>query len=215
MPDHPIPTTFSSQDVEIVEQQTVFKGYFRIDRYTIRHRHFDGSWSKPFTREVFERGHAAAALLYDPNLNKIVLIEQFRIGVLGQTNNPWLIELVAGIIEPGETIEEVVRREIQEEAGLIATDLIPIVDYWVSPGGTSEKVSLFCARIDAKQAVGIYGLKDEDEDIRVLAFDAKEIDRLLAEKKVCNAATIIALQWFQRNEKTVRETWLRDQHEPR
>lgn len=203
-------TIFTTQDVVILTKETVYQGYFRIEKFNLKHRLFAGGWSQPFIREIFERGHAAGALPYDPVLQKIVLIEQFRVGTLGQTETPWLLELVAGIIEPGETAAAVARRETQEEAGLIASDLLPICDYWVSPGGTSEKVSLFCARVDAKNAGGIHGLLEEHEDIRVHAFDTEEVYRMLGQGRICNAATIIAVQWLQLHETDVRNTWLKN-----
>lgn len=200
---------FTSSDVTILEKKAVYQGYFRIDKYVVKHRLFRGGWTKPFAREVFERGHAAAALLYDPNLNKIVLIEQFRIGAIAaQSDQPWLLELVAGIIETGETPEQVAIRETQEEAGLQVKAIIPICEYWVSPGGTSEKVAVFCAQVDASQANGIHGLEEESEDIRVHCFDVAEVYQLLAQGHICNAPTIIAVQWLQLHEREVRAKWL-------
>lgn len=202
-------SVFTSKDVEVLNKETVYQGYFRIEKYTLKHRLFRGGWSESFIRELFERGHAAAVLLYDPVLHKIVLIEQFRIGTLGHTDNPWLLELVAGIIDdPSETTEQVAVRETQEEAGLEILDLLPICDYWVSPGGTTERVALFCARVDASQAGGWHGLAEESEDIRVLVFDVAEVYKLLATGQICNAATIIAVQWFQLHEQEVRQKWI-------
>ena len=198
---------FTAKDVEILSKEIAYQGYFRIEKYTLRHRLFRGGWSTPFTRELFERGHAVAVLLYDPKLHKIVLIEQFRIGALGKTDNPWLLELVAGIIEPGETTSEVAIRETQEEAGLHIFEMLPICNYWASPGGSTEKVTLFCAKVDASLAGGLHGLAEESEDIRVLVFEVDEVYKLLAAGKICNAPTIIAVQWFQLHEQEVRNKW--------
>src|ERR1700748_3636597 len=90
---------------EILERKTVFQGYFRIDRYVFKHKKFDGSWTGPVTREIFERGHAAAVLLYDPVRDEVALIEQFRAGALAAGWNPWQIEIVAGIVDAGEAGE--------------------------------------------------------------------------------------------------------------
>jgi ADP-ribose pyrophosphatase len=84
--------------VEILDQTVGYNGYFRIERYRLRHRLFSGTWSRELVREVFERGHAAAVLPYDPVLDQVVLIEQFRIGALQTPGDPWLVEIVAGII---------------------------------------------------------------------------------------------------------------------
>lgn len=203
----PYTPAFTHKDIEIIEQNTVFQGYFRLDRYHIRHRLFQGGWSQTLPREVFERRQAAGVLLVDPVLNKIVLIEQFRVGICQHTEYPWLLELVAGIIEPDETPAEVAKRESQEEAGVMIQDLIPIIDYWVSPGASSEKVSLFCARVDASVAGGVHGLPEEGEDIRVWVFSIQEVYEMLAAGQINNAPTLIALQWFKLNEQKVRMYW--------
>lgn len=199
---------FNKSDIEILEKKTAYQGHFRIDKYQLRHKLFQGGFSKPLTRELFERGHAVAVLLVDPVLRKIVLIEQFRMGALNHPQSSgWLLELVAGIIEPDEAPEDVARREVQEEAGLAARDLIPIIDYWVSPGASSERVTLFCARVDASQAGGVHGLVEEGEDIRVWVFTVAEVYQLLEEGKLNNALTIIAVQWFKLNEQKVLAQW--------
>lgn len=200
---------FSQKDLKILEKHTVYRGYFSIEKYSVQYRLFAGGWSKPVTREVFERGQAAAALLFDPVLNKIVLIEQFRVGVLGKNENPWLLELVAGIIDAGETPEQVALRETQEEAGLAAKQLMSICEYWASPGVCTETITLFCARVDASNAGGIHGLAEEQEDIRVHVIDTAIAYALVTNGTIKNAPTIIALQWLQLHEQTVKEKWLK------
>src|SRR5262249_36602957 len=103
-----------NKDVEILEKSERYRGHFRIDRYRLRHRLFPGGWSGTFDRELFERGHAVGVLPYDAAADAIVLIEQFRIGALVAGMEPWLIEVVAGIVEEGEEPEEVARREALE-----------------------------------------------------------------------------------------------------
>ena len=122
------------KDIEVLEKTTPYKGHFRIDHYRLRHKKYDGEWSPPLSREVFERGHAAAVLLYDPIRDEVVLIQQFRPGAYAAGLMPWLTEIVAGIIEPGETPEDVVRREAKEEAGVEITDLELIGRYNGDPG---------------------------------------------------------------------------------
>ena len=160
--------------VEIIHRKTAFKGYFQVDHYRLRHRKFDGGWTESMDREVFERGHAAAVVLYDPRLDVVVLIEQFRVGAYAAGVEPWLIEVVAGIIDPGETPEAVVRREAQEEAGCAIGDLHPIGSFLATPGGSSETLTLFCGRVDASEAGGIHGLDHEGEDIRVCHSNARK-----------------------------------------
>ena len=194
-------------DVDILERQTVFRGYFRIDRYRLRHRTFAGGWTGEILREVFERGHAVAVLLYDPALDQVVLIEQFRIGAHAAGRPAWLLEIVAGIIGEGESVEEVARRETLEETGCTAADLIPIGDYLPTPGGSSETVSLFCARIDARTAGGIHGLAHEHEDIRTVVMGAGEIIARLEDGRLDNSAIMIAVAWLARNRERLRALW--------
>jgi ADP-ribose pyrophosphatase len=208
------PAANPNTDIQILEHQVAYEGVFRIEKYKLRFRLFDGSCCGEIEREIFERGHAVAGLLFDPVLNKIVLIEQFRLGAYQQVENPWLLEIVAGIIDKDETPVDVLKRETQEEAGLTILDYIPIYQYLVSPGACTETVSLYCARVDASKAGGIYGLAHEHENIRVLVFDVNEVYELLATDKIKNAVAIIAIQWFQLNEKMVRAKWGNDKLPP-
>lgn len=193
--------------VEVIEQETPFRGYFRIDRYALRHELFAGGMSEPLTREVFERGHAAAVLPYDPRRDEVVLVEQFRIGAYAASRHPWLIEIVAGIIDPGETARTVAHRELSEEAGLVADAFEPIGDVFLSPGGTSETVALFCARVDSSQADGIHGLDHEHEDIRVAVMAFAAARAALERGDIVSAPAVIALQWLALHRERLRQIW--------
>jgi ADP-ribose pyrophosphatase len=195
------------EDVDIIEKITPFQGYFRIDRYTLRHRRHDGGWTAPMTREIFERGHAAAVLLYDPVRDEVGLIEQFRPGAWAAGWHPWLIEVVAGIIDDGATPEDVAIREAQEEAGVAIGDLLPICKYLVTPGGSTETMELFCARVDAADLDGIHGLEEEGEDIRVFSVPADEAIGWIASERVLNSCAIIALQWLALNRSQLIARW--------
>ncbi|MDX2144576.1 MAG: NUDIX domain-containing protein [Rhodospirillaceae bacterium] len=200
-------TALGASDIEVLEKTTAFQGYFRIDRYTLRHARFDGGWTKPMTREVFERGHAAAVLPYDPSLGQFVLCQQFRIGAYAGHMPAWQVELVAGIIEDGESAEQVVIREGMEEAGLAITELIPISHYLVSPGGTTETLALYLGRVSASNAGGIFGLDSENEHIRVFTVDERELRRMLDSGEMTNAQILIASQWFFLNREHVISKW--------
>jgi len=193
--------------VELLEKSESYSGFFRINRYRLRHRLFAGGWSGVIEREVFERGHAVGVLPYDPVADSLVLIEQFRIGALAAGMSPWLIEVVAGIIEEGEAPEEVARRETLEEAGLEIQALIPMCRYLVSPGGSSESVRLYCGRVDSRRAGGIHGLAEEHEDIRVDHLPYGEAMHLLEEGLVTNSVGLIALQWLALHRDRVRAAW--------
>ena len=190
---------FVRDDVQIVKTETVFKGFFRIDKVTLRHKLFRGGWSGEFPRELFERGEAVCVLLYDPQRDGVTLVEQFRIGALDDERSPWLLELVAGMVEPGESAEDVARRETEEEAGCRFYDLLPVCRYWVSPGGTSERVHLFCGLIDSEGVGGIHGLEEENEDIRLVKMTFTDAWQRLEKGDINNAATIMALQWLKLN----------------
>ena len=190
--------------VEVIAKETAFDGYFRIDRYRLRHRLHAGGWSGELVREVLERGHAVAVLPYDPVAEVAVLIEQFRVGPYARGESGWLLETVAGIIEPGETPEAVARRETGEETGLAVRALVPIADFYVSPGGTTQFNNLFCATVDATDAGGIHGLAHEGEDIRVVPVPLADLPALIAGGTIRDATTLIALQWLLANHETLR-----------
>lgn len=188
---------YSHNDVKILKKDVLHEGFCRIERYTLQNKMFDGSWTKPYTREFMAKPKAAVALPYDPVLDKVILIEQFRVGALFQKQSPWLLELVAGIMDKeGESFEDLIKRELWEEAGLEALELTHICDYLTSPGGTSEEVRLFYAKVDATRAPKYCGLKHENEDIKIHVVSSQEAFDLMHKGVIHNAAAIIALQWL-------------------
>lgn len=195
----------AKQDVEIVSKKTAYQGYFRIDKYKVRYELFEGGKGAIVARELFERGQVAAVLPYDPKRDKVVLIEQFRLGAMKDERSPWLLEIVAGVLEVGETHEELIHREAKEEAGIILTDLIPICHYWVSPGGCTERVALYCGKVDSTTANGIHGLDHESEDILVHVVDMQEAFDMVRNGMINNAPAIIGLQWLELNYKGLRK----------
>ncbi len=199
--------TMTAKDVEILEHRVLYKSYFRLESFRIRHRKFAGGWTGEITRELFERGHAAAALLYDPALDRVALVEQFRVGALAAGRRPWVVEIVAGIVEKGETAEDVVRREAVEEAGVEIADLEPIHVMLASPGGTSETCAVFCGRADLSKAGGIHGLLEEGEETRVLAMPAADAFKLMEDGKIENATCLVALQWLALNRDKLLKKW--------
>ena len=196
------------EDVRLIERSTAFKGYFRIDRYRLRHRLFGGGMSRELVREVFERGHVAGVLPVDPNLDRVVLIEQFRIGPYVMGWDPWLLEGVAGIIDEGESPEQVCRREAKEEADCSITALVPIARYLSSPGAQSEVVNLYCGRTDSRELGGVHGLPEEGEDIKVHVLPIDAALAMLDEGRIVNGKTIIALQWLALHYERLKKEWL-------
>ena len=194
-------------EYEVLERDRCFQGFFRMDRVRLRHELFAGGWGTPVVREVMVREPVVVVLPYDPVLDRVVLLEQFRIGAVGAASSPWMLEVVAGIIEPGETPEEVARRELVEEAGCEALDLVPVYQYQSSPGGLAEHVSLFCARVDAGGVGGIHGVPGEGEDIRAFTVTRQEAMAALADGRINSASPIIVLQWLQANHEQLRKRW--------
>ena len=194
--------------VELIEKQAAFSGYFRIDRFRLRFPLYEGGMSREVSREVLERGQVAAVLLVDPNRDAVVLIEQFRPGPYAAGEQPWMIEAVAGVIEDNEDAAEMALREAKEEANCDITDLLPVMRFFTSPGASTESVTLFCGRVDSSNAGGVHGLEEEGEDIRVMVVSVGEALSLLADGKILNAKTIIALQWLASNYDAVKKRWL-------
>lgn len=193
--------------VEITQRENCFKGFYRLDRLHLRHELFKGGMSPEISRELFVRHDAVCVLPYDAKRDEVVLIEQFRVGVLGKTDNPWLIELVAGLIDKDEQPEEVAHREAEEEAGLTFSAMLPITQYFPSPGGSSEFVHLYLGHCDSEGAGGIHGLESEAEDIRVSVWALDDALQAMRDGRIVNAATLIALQWLALNRNEVRGLW--------
>lgn len=198
---------FSAKDIELVGTEPLFKGYFKMTKFHFRHKLFNGGVSEIVQREVFERGHAAGVLPYDPNTGEFVLIEQVRIGALETSDKPWLIEIVAGIIDEGETAESVCFREAEEEAGVKVERITKALSYLASPGGTTERMDIFIGKVDATSASGVHGLDYENEDILVHRVPEKTAMQWIEEGKIDNAAAIIALQWFALNKQKLLDDW--------
>lgn len=202
-----LPVTFAKNDVEIIARETLYSGFFSMDLYRFRHRLFNGEMSGEIKREIFERGHAAVLLPFDPVRDEVVLVEQIRIAAYYVSESPWLLEMVAGMIEEGESVEDVARREALEEAGLVVGRTKPVLSYLASPGGTSERLSIMVGEVDATTAEGIHGLADENEDIRVHVVSREQAYQWVEEGKIDNAASVIALQWLQLHYQTLRNEW--------
>ncbi|MFZ5579948.1 MAG: NUDIX domain-containing protein [Pseudomonadota bacterium] len=184
---------------ELLERELIYQGFFRMERYHLRHQRYAGGWTETIRREMFERGHAVAVLPYDPKRDAVVMLEQFRPGGLEAPGGPWLREFPAGMIEPGEQPEEVARREMMEESGLTPIRLEYITRFWVSPGGTTESLYLYYAEVDSEGVGGLHGLEHEHEDILVRVVPREEALAMLAQGLICSAAPMILMQWLQLN----------------
>ncbi len=203
MPTPPLP----NETVELVDHAVAFQGYFRVGRYFFRHGLYQGGQSGILKREVFERGHAAAVLPYDPLRDEIVLIRQFRAGAYVAGRHPWTWEIVAGILEGDESPEQLIRREAVEEAALEIRDVIPMHAVVLSPGACSETCATYLGRVDSAKAGGVYGLESEGENILVKVLPFSEARAMLDRDEIGNAIGVIALQWLALHRDEVRARW--------
>lgn len=199
---------FSKQDVVLEKRETLFKGFYRVDKLHLRHRQFAGGMGPLITREMFVRHPAVGVVVYDADADAVLLIEQFRVGAL-DNEYPWQMEIVAGLVEPGESLETVARRETQEEAGVVVDLMEKVMDFLPSPGGSDEHFTLFVARADLSMAGGIHGLPEEGEDIRVNVMSLNQALAAMQRGRINNAAAIIALQWLALNKARLQARWKR------
>ncbi|UPQ88445.1 ADP-ribose diphosphatase [Vibrio sinaloensis] len=197
---------FTAEDVEIISKETLFQGFFSMVKYRFKHKLFAGGWSAEIEREMFERGHAAALLPYDPVTDQVVIIEQIRVGAL-EHSSPWQLEIVAGMIEPDEEAEQVVRREAVEEAGIEIGQIEKVTSYYPSSGGCSELLDVYVGQVDASTAHGVHGLDYEGEDIRVHVISRQQAYQWVVDGRFENGASIIALQWLELNQQRLKKQW--------
>lgn len=198
---------FTAQDVETTSQSTLYKGFYQMQEFRFRHKLFAGGWSKEVRREMLLAKDAVAVLPYDPLTQEFVLIEQFRYGAHLSSHNPWLIEVIAGMIEEDEAPEQVCHREAFEEAGIRLLQLHKALSYMSSPGGTTERLHIYMAKVDASSAHGVHGLDSESEDILVHRIAESEAREWMQNGKIDNAAALIALQWFFLNKRSLLSDW--------
>ena len=195
-------------DIEILARTTSYRGFLRIDELKLRHKLFAGGWSPILSREVMERGNAVAAVLYDPGRDQVVLIEQFRVGAFSAGETPWMVEGVAGMLAKDADPIATLRHEIAEETGLEPLAIERIGRAMPSPGGTSECVEMYAAKVDAAKAVGIHGLAHEGEDIRVFAEDFQAaLAAFFDGTRIGSSFTIMGLQWLALNRESLRAKW--------
>ncbi|PMR73758.1 NUDIX domain-containing protein [Billgrantia endophytica] len=195
---------FTVADVEIVERRCLHQGFFRLEEVHLRHRLFEGGWSGEMVREVHRRHDAVGVLIYDVERDAVVLVEQIRAGAMDDPESPWKLEVVAGLVEPGESLADVARREAREEAGCAVGELIELHTYYPSPGACDERVTLFCALVDSEGLGGIHGLDEEHEDIRVHVLPFNQAWELLRGGRLDNAMCLIAFYWLASERASLR-----------
>ena len=204
----PTPIVFNKKDVFNLTKRILYKGFFSLYEYRFQYRKFDGSVSEAVTREILDRGHAVVLLAYDDKRDEVVLIEQIRIAAIDTQDTPWMLELIAGMMDhDNESSEEVAKREAMEEAGIMVGQCKPIISYLASPGGLTEQLHILVGQVDSSTAKGVHGLAEENEDIKVHVVSREQAYQWVEEGIINNAASIIALQWLQLNHQSLKDEW--------
>jgi len=198
----PVALRFAAEpcDVVVASQRQPYAHFFAVEEYDLCYRRFDRTLTPVVTRAVFVSCDAVTVLPYDPMRDRVLVIEQFRAGPLGRGDvQPWLIETIAGRIDPGENAEDCARREAMEEAGLALGTLLPVAQYYPSPGASAEYLYSYVALTDLPDGVeGVFGLEGETEDIRGHLIEFDELMALVATGEVANASLILTALWLQR-----------------
>jgi len=192
---------------ELLNNETILDGYFRMDRYRLRHTSFRGGWCDEMVRERIERLAAVSVLLYDPALERLVFVEQFRIGLVGTVDPPWSLETVSGFCDrEHELPEQVARREVTEETGCTLRALTHIGEFFVSPGMSVERINLYCGWVNVGSASGVYGLSHEGEEMRVVTLSRDEARGELF-GRLNSTSVIMAMQWLEANRDAMLAQW--------
>lgn len=181
---------------KIINKINLYSGFFSLNKYEFIHEKHDGNWTDKVEREIFSGAHVSALLPYDPIRKEIVLIQQFRAGIISRYNKDYLFEIVAGIIDKGEKPEETAARECMEETGCKVNKIIPVQGYFPAPGSSESYYNLYLGEVNSFDGERIKGLKSENENILVKSFKVAQVKKMLMDKEIKNGLTLIALQWF-------------------
>lgn len=181
---------------KIINKKNLYTGFFSLNKFEFVHQKHDGSWTEKVEREIFSGAHVSTLLPFDPIRNEIILIQQFRVGILSKNDEEYLYEIVAGIIDENELPEETAKRECMEETGCEVSKIVPVQSYFPAPGSSESYYHLFLGEVNSFEGERILGLENENENILVKSFKVNEVRNMLDRKKIKNGLTLIALQWF-------------------
>jgi len=185
------------RNVEILEEGLVFDRFFKIKEARLRFEKFSGEMSEPLRRLSFERGDSVAALILRREAQSVILVNQFKYPTHAKGPG-WIVEVTAGTIDPGETPEAAVLREVREETGFAVTELVGIATFYVSPGGSSERIFLYFAEVDdsVPRVLG-GGNPAEGEDIEVVELTLAQLWQALRDGRFVDAKTLVAILWLK------------------
>jgi nudix-type nucleoside diphosphatase (YffH/AdpP family) len=182
--------------VDIERKKRILDDFFKVEEVHLRYERFDGQMSPLVRRLNFERGDSVAAMIFNPNSHRIVLVNQFKYPAY-EKGPGWITETVAGMIDKDESPESAARREVEEETGYKISKLEHISTFYVSPGGSSERIILYYAEIDDSdkiQAGG--GLAREHEDIITVELSVTEALEQIHSGQIADAKTILGILWL-------------------
>lgn len=180
--------------VRIIDRRPLWNGFISLEQVTLEQKMSNGTTAR-LVREVHDHGRAATILLFDPQRQMVVLVRQLRIPVFMQGEPAYLIETPAGLLD-GEQPEVAICREAMEETGYSIASAVHLFDAYMSPGSITERTSFFLGRIDTSRKVAAGGgLAHEGEDIEVLEVPFDEAVRMVGTGEICDAKTIMLLQW--------------------
>lgn len=184
--------------VLIEQKKDIFEDVFKIEEAYVRYEKFNGEMTGVVRRISLERGDSVAVLILNLNTNKIIMVSQFRYPTY-HNGDGWLVEIVAGMVDPGETPEETVRREVQEEIGMKIARLEHISTFYPSPGGSSERIHLFYTEVSGESAIykGSGGLISEGEDVQADEIALEEALSRIKSGGIVDAKTIIGVYWLE------------------
>jgi ADP-ribose diphosphatase len=192
--------------IDVQDQQRVYSNFYALDEMRLRYERFDGALSAPVDRAVFVGSDAAIVLPYDPLRDRVLLIEQVRMGPLARGDKScWQLEPIAGAVDPGETPQMAARREAQEEAGLTLGEVLPVSEVYASPGNSTEFYYIYLGLADLPDEVtGIGGLDSEAEDIRSHLMSFDDLMDLVDGMGAVNAPLVLVAYWLARHRDGLR-----------
>jgi len=184
--------------VSIEQKKYIFEDIFKIEEAHLRFEKFNGEMTDPVRRISLERGDSVAVVILNLTTNKIILVNQFRYPSYNNGQG-WLIETIAGMVDPGESPEETARREVEEEIGLNISTLEFISTFYLSPGGSSERIHLFYSEVSGENAKykGTGGLISEGEDIKAEELSLEEALSKVKSGEIMDAKTILGIYWLE------------------
>jgi len=194
-----LPDKQSAMEVIKHKEETLFDEFFEVRRGVLQFERFDGTLSPEVTRYSFSKWDAVAILVYHKERDAYILVKQMRYPPTHHGINPWLTEIVAGGISPGEDEEDAAYREVIEEVGYKPITIRRITRFYVSPGIMSERITLFYAEVNESTKLNDGGgLTDEDEDIELVWIPKSSALEWVAQQEIGDSKTIVALLWHQR-----------------